>query len=60
MSNIEHYDEAVALVRKEKRCTILMLEQEFKIGYRKANALVDAMAFHKVIEVLSNGHRRVL
>ncbi|MCI1943099.1 MAG: DNA translocase FtsK [Lactobacillus sp.] len=45
----EYYDEAVALVRKQKSASVSMLQRRFRIGYNRAARIVDQMEANGVV-----------
>lgn len=45
----ELYDEAVAFVRKKQKCSISLLQRQFKIGYNRSARIVDDMEKHGIV-----------
>lgn len=43
------YDEAVAIVRKEGRASVSMLQRRLRIGYTRASRIVDMMEDKKIV-----------
>jgi len=43
------YDEAVAIIRKEGRASVSMLQRRLRIGYTRASRIVDMMEDKKII-----------
>jgi S-DNA-T family DNA segregation ATPase FtsK/SpoIIIE len=43
------YDEAVALIRKEGRASVSMLQRRLRIGYTRASRMVDMMEDKKIV-----------
>ena len=55
------YDQAVAFVAQQGRCSTSLLQRQFKIGYNRAADLVDRMEQEGIISAPShNGKREVL
>jgi len=59
-ARLKHYEESVKLVQEENKATVSLLQGEFRIGYRKARALLDAMEYYKVIGRNEHGQRKIL
>ncbi|MGX4644800.1 DNA translocase FtsK 4TM domain-containing protein [Holzapfeliella sp. JNUCC 80] len=45
----EYYDEAVALVQKQRSASVSMLQRRFRIGYNRAARLIDEMEDRGVV-----------
>jgi len=43
------FDEAVAIVRKEGRASVSMLQRRLRIGYTRASRIVDVMEDKKIV-----------
>jgi S-DNA-T family DNA segregation ATPase FtsK/SpoIIIE len=55
------YDEAVAIIFKNKRASISLVQRHLRIGYNRAARLLDAMESAGIVsEMGSNGNREIL
>ena len=55
------YDEAVAVILKNKRASISLVQRHLRVGYNRAARLLDAMEAAGVVsQMQSNGNREIL
>ena len=55
------YDQAVAIVAKDRKCSISYIQRKLGIGYNKAAKLVEQMEEHSVITPANHvGKREIL
>ncbi len=55
------YDEAVAIILKNRRASISLVQRHLRIGYNRAARLLDAMESAGIVsEMGSNGNREIL
>ena len=55
------YDEAVAIIFKNRRASISLVQRHLRIGYNRAARLLDAMESAGIVsEMRSNGNREIL
>ena len=55
------FDEAVAIILKNRRASISLVQRHLRIGYNRAARLLDAMQSAGIVsEMQSNGNRDIL